>query len=50
LTEALVSRVLFADSAVADGDLVATGVEFIHDGKKHSVKCAKEVILSAGYA
>jgi choline dehydrogenase-like flavoprotein len=41
LTEALASRVLL------DGNS-ATGVEFMHDGKKHSINASKEVILSGG--
>ncbi|KAI4741863.1 alcohol oxidase [Aureobasidium sp. EXF-12298] len=41
LTEALASRVLL------DGNTV-TGVEFMHDGKRHSITASKEVILSGG--
>jgi choline dehydrogenase-like flavoprotein len=41
LTEALATRVLL------DGN-TATGVEFMHDGKRHSIKASKEVILSGG--
>jgi hypothetical protein len=41
LTEALATRVLL------DGN-TATGVEFMHDGKKHSINASKEVILSGG--
>jgi choline dehydrogenase-like flavoprotein len=41
LTEALATRVLL------DGN-TATGVEFMHDGKRHSMQASKEVILSGG--
>lgn len=41
LTEALASRI------VLEGN-TATGVEFIHNGKKIEVKASKEVILSGG--
>jgi choline dehydrogenase-like flavoprotein len=41
LTEALATRVLL------DGT-TATGVEFMHDGKRHSINASKEVILSGG--
>lgn len=47
LTEAHAARVLFADETVGN-DLVATGVDFIHDGKTYTVHAKKEVILSAG--
>ncbi|KAJ7841204.1 GMC oxidoreductase [Mycena olivaceomarginata] len=46
LTEATVARVLFADAP--GKELTATGVEFIHGGKKLNVYAKKEVILSAG--
>lgn len=48
LTNALVSRVLFADSNADGEDLTATGVEFIHGGHSYTVNAHKEVILSAG--
>ncbi|KAG6828989.1 hypothetical protein H0H92_006061 [Tricholoma furcatifolium] len=50
LTQALVSRILFeADNANLNGDdLVATGVEFLHQENKYTVIAKKEVILSAG--
>ena len=32
----------------ANGNLVATGVEFTHGDKTHTVKAKKEVLLSAG--
>lgn len=47
LTEATVSRVLFADG-IAGKNLIANGVEFIHGGKTMKVHANKEVILSAG--
>ncbi|KAG5734171.1 hypothetical protein E4T56_gene1404 [Termitomyces sp. T112] len=47
LTQALVCRVLFAQDS-SGGDLIATGVEFIHQGTKHVLSANKEVILSAG--
>ena len=31
-------------------EVIATGVEFEHDGKVHIVSARKEVIVSAGYA
>ncbi|KAF7797941.1 hypothetical protein EIP86_009148 [Pleurotus ostreatoroseus] len=47
LTSAQVSKILFSD--VKDGeDIVATGVEFIFEGKKYVVYANKEVILAAG--
>ncbi|GJJ05846.1 hypothetical protein Clacol_000033 [Clathrus columnatus] len=45
LTNAQVTRVLV--SKVRE-DVVATGVEFIRDGRRFSVTCRREVILSAG--
>jgi hypothetical protein len=48
LTEAVVTRVLFADAA-KNKDLTSTGVEFIHRGKTYSVHAKKEVVLSTGY-
>lgn len=41
LTEALASKITL------DGN-TATGVEFLHDGRKQTVKASKEVILSGG--
>ncbi|KAL1582501.1 hypothetical protein WHR41_08793 [Cladosporium halotolerans] len=41
LTEAMVSKIIL------DGD-VATGIEFMSDGKTHKVNASREVILSAG--
>ena len=47
MTYATVSQILFKDEK--DGnDLVASGVEFLVDGKKYVVHARKEVILSAG--
>lgn len=42
------ARILFADET-AGNDLVATGVEFIHNSNTYVVHAKKEVILSAGY-
>lgn len=47
LCEAYVSRILFAD-AKGDESITATGVEFVHGGKTHTVNVGKEVVLSAG--
>lgn len=41
LTEAMASKIIL------DGN-TATGVEFVHDGQKHTVNASKEVILSGG--
>ncbi|KAI9662535.1 MAG: hypothetical protein M1821_008702 [Bathelium mastoideum] len=46
LTEALASKVLLEQNGA--GNPRATGVEFVHDGKKHQVHAAREVVLSAG--
>lgn len=48
LIDAAVAQIVFKDEK-EDGDLVATGVEFIHGGKKYVVNARKEVVLSAGY-
>ena len=42
------TRVIIKETA--PGDWIATGVEFVYDGKAYIVKCKKEVILSAGFA
>ena len=47
LTEAVGAKVLFADSKY-DGDLVASGVEFIHRGTTYRAYASKEVVLTAG--
>lgn len=41
LTEAMATKV------VLEGD-VANGIQFVHDGKTHTVRASKEVVLSAG--
>ncbi|KEF59691.1 uncharacterized protein A1O9_04537 [Exophiala aquamarina CBS 119918] len=41
ITESLVSRVVLENAT-------ATGVEFIHNGQKHTVKAKREVIVSGG--
>ena len=46
LVSAQVSRVVTESSG---GKVVATGVEFIHDGTKHVVNVGKEVLVCAGY-
>lgn len=46
LVDALVTRVV--TEKTSDGSLLATGVEFIHIGKTHTVKVRKEAILAAG--
>ncbi|KAH9927654.1 GMC oxidoreductase [Fomitopsis serialis] len=47
LTEAVCARVLFND-AMDDGNLVSTGVEFVHDGVTYKAHARKEVVLAAG--
>ena len=54
LTSASASRILTATSPFPRGDgapktVLAKGVEFVYDGKTHTVGAGKEVILSAGY-
>ncbi|TFY53310.1 hypothetical protein EVG20_g10175 [Dentipellis fragilis] len=48
LAQATVARILSAEAKDADGNVVATGVEFYYDGKKYSVEANKEVLLCAG--
>ncbi|ETW75271.1 GMC oxidoreductase 12 [Heterobasidion irregulare TC 32-1] len=53
LTSAPASRILTATSPFPRGDgapktVLAKGVEFVYDGKTHTVGAGKEVILSAG--
>ncbi|KZT32740.1 alcohol oxidase [Sistotremastrum suecicum HHB10207 ss-3] len=47
LVSATVSKIVLNHDAES-GNVLATGVEFIHEGKKHIVHASKEVILSAG--
>lgn len=46
LTSAQVHRILTANAS--DGNVTATGVEFVNGGKKYVVHASKEVIISAG--
>ncbi|KAG6864717.1 hypothetical protein C0991_007670 [Blastosporella zonata] len=48
LTQAAVSRVIFAERLDGTDDLTATGVEFLHQGQTYTLDARKEVILSAG--
>jgi hypothetical protein len=48
LVSSPVTRVLFKDEKSAVGDVVASGVEFVHEGKTYTVCVSREVILSAG--
>jgi choline dehydrogenase-like flavoprotein len=43
-----VTRVLFRDEKNAEGDVIASGVEFVHEGKTYTGRAKREVILSAG--
>ena len=45
LTNALVSKINFRSD---DAPLIATGVEFVQDGRKFAVAAEMEVILCAG--
>ncbi|KAG7444390.1 alcohol oxidase [Guyanagaster necrorhizus] len=45
LLSAYATKVVFSD---AEGDLTATGVEFVHEDKSYVVRADKEVILCAG--
>ncbi|KAH9987924.1 GMC oxidoreductase [Russula compacta] len=42
-----VTRVLFKDEKTAAGDVVASGVEFVHEGKTYTARANREIILSA---
>ncbi|KAG8754358.1 hypothetical protein FRC11_006697, partial [Ceratobasidium sp. 423] len=50
LTGAQATKINFKDTAGGDknGNLVATGVSFVHESQTYTVKAKKEVILSAG--
>ncbi|KAF7972027.1 hypothetical protein HWV62_19243 [Athelia sp. TMB] len=48
LTGAQATKVLLKDEKDAAGNVVATGVEFVHDGKTYAAHARKEVVLSAG--
>lgn len=51
LLNASARKVLFRTPTSVDGDsaeLEAVGVEFEHDGKVHTVRAKREVILAAG--
>ncbi|KAI0278556.1 GMC oxidoreductase [Russula aff. rugulosa BPL654] len=43
-----VTRILFKDEKSAAGDVVASGVEFVHEGKTYTAHANREVILSSG--
>jgi hypothetical protein len=43
-----VTRILFKDEKSAAGDVVALGVEFVHEGKTYTARANREVILSSG--
>lgn len=47
LTSASVTKIL--TKKAHDGDLVATGVEFVHEKQTYVINVAMEVILCAGY-
>jgi choline dehydrogenase len=45
--DAMTQRIVFSDNAL-NGEQVATGVEFVVDGKKYTVAAKKEIIICAG--
>ncbi|KAJ7511291.1 alcohol oxidase [Mycena galericulata] len=48
ITNATVSRILWANSSSPNGDLIASGVEFIVNNQTQTLSASKEVIVSAG--
>ncbi|KAJ2925508.1 hypothetical protein H1R20_g11585, partial [Candolleomyces eurysporus] len=48
LPNAYVAQVLWSSEKDADGNLIASGVEYISEGKKQTALASKEVVLSAG--
>ncbi|KAG2005782.1 pyranose dehydrogenase [Coprinopsis cinerea AmutBmut pab1-1] len=48
ITEAYVTRIVWADEKDSEGNLVATGVQFVHGSTERTVLASKEVVLSAG--
>ena len=48
LPNAYVARVLWSSEKDTDGNLIASGVEYIFGDKKQTALASKEVILSAG--
>ncbi|KAJ7511283.1 alcohol oxidase [Mycena galericulata] len=48
ITNATVSRILWAESSAHNGNIVASGVEFVVNNQTQSLKVYKEVIVSAG--
>lgn len=47
LVKAYVTRVITKSSGTRQ-DVVATGVEFVHDGQKYIIDAKKEVVVCAG--
>lgn len=48
VVSSLVTKVLFKDEKSATGDVIASGVGFVHEGKTYTARANREVILSAG--
>ncbi|KAF8643365.1 hypothetical protein AX16_009093 [Volvariella volvacea WC 439] len=48
LTQATATKILFSSNTDAQGNAIATGVQFIVDGATYTVQASREVILSAG--